>query len=91
MSVIERLLAATPLPPVAGIDDLLAAFDKMFTARKAILAELGAPVALTEAERGQLAEIEQRDAAWQQAFAEALREITQHRLGARRLRAYAAP
>jgi hypothetical protein len=91
MSVIERLLAATPLPPVADIDALLAAFDEMFAARAAILAELGAPVAVTEAERGQLAEIEQRNAAWQQAFSEALAEITQHRLGAHRLRGYAAP
>jgi hypothetical protein len=91
VSVIERLLAATPLPPLGGIDVLLAAFDEMFAARKAILAELGSPVAVTEAERGQLAEIRQRDAAWQEAFAETLREITQHRLGAHRLRAYAAP
>jgi hypothetical protein len=89
MSVVERLLAATPLPPVGGLDILLATFEQMFEARRAILGELGCPVALTDAERGQLAEIEQRDAAWQQAFSEALAEIGQLRLGAHQLRAYA--
>jgi hypothetical protein len=91
MSVIARLLAVTPLPPVAGLDVLLATFEQMFEARKAILGEVTGPVPLTDAERDQLAEIEQRDAAWQQAFADALAKIKQLRLGAHQLRAYAGP
>ena len=41
--------------------------------------------------RDQVAEIHLRDAAWQQAFTEARRKITDQRLGVHRLRAYAMP
>lgn len=91
MTVIARLLAATPLPPVADIDGLLAAFEQMFAARSAILAEVVRPHMLTDLERDQVAEIHLRDAAWQQAFTEARRKITDQRLGVHRLRAYAMP
>jgi hypothetical protein len=87
--LLTQLIDATP-PPPAGleVDDLLAAFEAIIARRAAILDQLAPPLALGEADRALVAEIERRDAAWQAALTAALELVGGQRHGSDQLRAY---
>jgi hypothetical protein len=85
-----RLLDRTPLPtPGADADQLLAAFEGIATERAAVTAEIAPPLALADADRPLLVELERRQQAWLEALAAAQRTIGTQRCGASQLRAYA--
>ena len=88
--LLTQLIDATP-PPPAGleVDDLLAAFEAIIARRAAILDQLAPPLALADADRALVAEIERRDAAWQAALTTALELVGSQRHGTDQLRAYA--
>ena len=88
--LITRLLDATP----ASVDDLeidplIATFQAILAARDAILAEVEAPITLSDADRPLLVELERRQAVWHDALAAALRRVGEQRCGAAQIRAYA--
>lgn len=88
--ILARLLELTPEPPVgAEIDQLLAAFDAIATARAVIIDVLVPPIALAAADRPLLLELERREALWQDTLAAARRTVGGQRCGAGQLRAYA--
>lgn len=90
--LVTRLLDVTPMPtPTDDVDRLLAAFDAVVAERAAILAEVAAPITLSEIDRPLLAELERRQNFWQDALAAALRRVGEQRCGATQLRAYAGP
>lgn len=90
--LLERLLAATPHPPLScDIDELLAALATLLPARQLILDELGDQRRVSNDEERSLArEIAGRDAAWQSALAHARDGLGVARMGARQLRQYSA-
>jgi len=89
MSVLDELLAATPLPPTG--DALLPAFAEMRAARQQILDRQTAPIPLvTPDDHTTAALIFERHAAWSTALATAMDEIRETRLNARKLRGYRA-
>lgn len=89
MSVLDELLAATPLPP--GGDALLPAFAEMRAARQQILDRQTAPIPLvTPEERATAALILERHAAWSTALAAAMDQLRETRVNARKLRGYRA-
>ena len=90
--LVSRLLDVTPAPtPGAVADELLARFDVMVAERGAVLAEITAPITLSDADRPLLIELERRQKIWQDALAEALRQVGEQRCGNAQLRAYAGP
>jgi hypothetical protein len=90
--LVSRLLDVTPMPtPTDDIDRLLAAFDTVVAERAAILAEVAAPITLSEIDRPLLIELERRQNFWQDALAAALRRVGEQRCAATQLRAYAGP
>lgn len=89
-SVLLQLLEVTPPPPAAGeIDDLLTAFESIIARRAELIERLAPPLALAAEDRPLVAELEQRDAAWQAALTSALETVGRQRHGADQLRAYA--
>jgi hypothetical protein len=90
--LVSRLLDVTPMPtPTDDVDRLLAAFDTVVAERAAILAEVAAPITLSEIDRPLLIELERRQNFWQDALAAALRRVGEQRCAATQLRAYAGP
>ncbi len=88
--MIRALLEATPLPPEGGdIDALLYAFDMVRTARQAILDALTGPFVVSDEDRALADALVARDAAWTEALARGMADVSQHRLGAKQLRRYA--
>jgi hypothetical protein len=88
--LVTRLLDATPEPPPgAGFDELFPVFEAVIARRAAILAQVTAPITLSEPDRPLLVELHRRQDAWQDALATALRRIGEQRCGAAQLRAYA--
>jgi len=88
--ILVQLLDATPVPtPGVGIEPLVESAERIAAARAQILAQIVAPLSLAEADRPLLLELEQRDAAWQDALSSAQRTIGHQRCGAAQLRAYA--
>lgn len=89
--LLTRLLEATPSPPAADtdIDQLLATFDAMLAQRAAILAEVEPPLALGDADRPLLDELDRLQRSWQDVLGEAMRRVGGQRCGAGQLRAYA--
>lgn len=90
--LVTRLLDATPAA-VAELEPepLLAAFQAILAARDAILAEVEAPITLSDTDRPLLVELERRQALWHDALAAALRRVGEQRCGASQVRAYAGP
>ena len=88
MTLLEKLLAATPMPPeTADAEELVAAFDAMFANRETILA-----AAKPETDDPSLrAELAARDAAWQQALSNARDAIGASRIAAGKARRYVKP
>lgn len=89
--LVTRLLDVTPLPEDAEAPELLAAFEAILADRAAILAEVRAPLTLSDTDRPLLFELERRQTVWQEALAAALRKVGEQRCGAARVRAYAGP
>ena len=88
--ILAQLLDATPLPtPGREIEPLLATFDGILAARDAILTTIIPPLVVADADRPLLAELERREALWQDALRDARLQVGQQRCGASRLRAYA--
>jgi hypothetical protein len=84
---IDRLLAATPYPPAtAEVAALLAAADQVSTARARVLAAVQPSIA----DAHKLAELEQRQQAWQAALTAARQQLARQQVGVRGLRAYAS-
>ena len=87
MSVLDELLAATPLPPTG--DALLPAFAEMRAARQQILDRQTAPIPLvTPEDHATAALILERHTAWSDALATAMEQIRDTRVNARKLRGY---
>jgi hypothetical protein len=90
--ILVRLLELTPEPqPDLDAERLLIEFETVVAARAPVLAKLVPPIALTDAERVLLVELERRQLLWQDALAEALRIVGEQRCGTSHLRAYAQP
>jgi hypothetical protein len=88
MTVLERLLAATPLPPTeCEIEELIAKFTAMHEARQRIIEELG-PVT-GPIDPALKAELVDRHARWQAALEAATRLVHAQRRGIRQMRSYA--
>lgn len=88
--ILARLIDATPLPtPGCDIEPLLATLDGILAARAAILALIVPPLAVADADRPLLAELERREALWQDALRDAQHRVGHQRCGASQLRAYA--
>ncbi len=89
-ALLDRLLAATPPPPEgADLDHLLELAAAMVRERESLLATT--PLAVqTFAESEQLAELEARQNAWNAILAAAHQRLVVQRLGATKVRAYAA-
>lgn len=89
MSVLDELLAATPLPPTG--DALLPAFAEMRAARQQILDRQTAPIpVVTPEDHANAALILERHAAWSAALATAMDQLRETRVNARKLRGYRA-
>jgi hypothetical protein len=90
-TLLSRLLAATPAPPTSDdLDGLLAMATSMMHEREAILvAAAGLPIT-TAAESQQLSELQTRQRAWDKILDTARERLSQQRLGATKMRAYAA-
>jgi len=90
--LLERLLAATPHPPLScDIDELLAALATLLPARQLILDELGDQRRVgSDEERALAREIAGRDAAGQSAPTHAADGLGVAPMGARQLRQYGA-
>ena len=90
--VLAQLLELTPEPRSdLDAERMLVAFETIVTERARVLTQLVPPIALTEADRPILVELERRQALWQDALAEALRIVGEQRCGTSHLRAYAQP
>jgi hypothetical protein len=88
--ILVRLLDATPLPtPGSDIAQLLASFEEILTERDAVLALIAPPLRVADADLPLLVELEQHQAAWQEALAAAQHAIGDQRCGPSQLRAYA--
>lgn len=84
--VVHALLAVTPLPPAGELDELLAALATMLAARRALL-DAATPCT---PDLAVLAELHAREAAWQRALVAARDRLQAQRIGAAKVRAYAA-
>lgn len=90
--ILARLIELTP-EPQADLDAerMLTVFDAIVAERARVLATLVPPIALTDADRPLLVELERRSALWQDALAAALRTVGEQRCATSQLRAYAQP
>lgn len=88
---LDDLLAATPAPPAeADAEELLAAFEAMFAARKALIEKLSGTIAVVSPEDVAAASLlNERQAEWSEALARAQRQVAQARIGAKKLKGYA--
>jgi hypothetical protein len=93
-TALRHLLAATPDPRGAeslSCNTLLDSFARMLDARAEILADVVLPVGVLSADdRAILAELERRNAAWQQLAERARDALPSPRAAAAQLRAYAS-
>jgi hypothetical protein len=95
--ILVHLLELTPEPPQTGdigpadAERLLAVFEVILAARADVIASIVPPLALTDADRPLLAELEHRQLLWQEALAHALRTVGEQRCANSHLRAYAQP
>jgi hypothetical protein len=88
--ILAQLLALTPEPGTeTDAEQLLLAFEAIIAARAQVLAQIVPPLVLAEADRGMLAEIERRQALWQDILGAALHLVGHQRHGTSQLRAYA--
>jgi hypothetical protein len=88
--ILAQLLELTPEPAIdADAELLLEQFENVIARRAEVIAQIVPPLALTEADRPLLAELERRQARWQETLAEALRLVGEQRCGTEHLRAYA--
>lgn len=86
--ILQRLLDATPMPPVThDVDELLAAFERISADRQHILD--GLVERPPEIDRELVRELERRHEAWIAAIRDAQKQIGEHRVGVQQLRAYA--
>jgi hypothetical protein len=91
-SVLGRLLAATPLPPITeDADELIETYLAMEDARRAILAELSPdPRKVTGAvDRAFVLELLARQEAWRDAIVGVQGRLRAQQRGVRQLRSYA--
>lgn len=90
--ILAQLLELTPEPrPELDAERMLIAFEIIVAERARVLAQIVPPIALTDADRPLLVELERRQSLWQDALAEALRTVGEQRCGTSQLRAYAQP
>lgn len=90
--LVTRLLEATPAQvDEVEVEPLLAAFQAVLAARDAILAEVDAPITLSDTDRPLLVELERRQSLWHEALAAGLRRVGEQRCAAAQVRAYAGP
>ena len=82
------LLAATPEPPAADVDDLLEAFARMIDARQALIDLPCTPLAVGPGDRALIDELARRDAGRQRALDQAHRKLGAQRVAATKARAY---
>jgi hypothetical protein len=88
--ILARLLELTPEPPPdVAVEQLLAVFDGIMTARAAIIDALAPPIRVAADDRPLLVELERRQVLWQDALCAAQRIVGGQRCGAEQLRAYA--
>lgn len=88
--VLREVVALTALPPeTSDVDELLAAFNAMYAARRTLTSSLTVPLEDTEETRALVCEIASRDAAWGRALSSALATVGAARQNAGRLRSYA--
>jgi hypothetical protein len=88
--IVAQLLALTPEPAAdADAEHLLVEFEAIIAARAQVLAQIVPPLVLADGDRGVLAELERRQALWQDILGEALRLVGRQRHGTSQLRAYA--
>lgn len=88
--ILEQLLALTPEPAQDTTAELLLeAFENVIARRAEVIAQIVPPLALSEVDRPLLAELERRQALWQEVLAQALRTVGEQRCGTNHLRAYA--
>jgi hypothetical protein len=91
MSLLARLLEATPPPPDdADLEHLLEAAGAIAAARESLLAGVTARPVISAEEVGQLAELESRQRAWEAVLQAARLHLVGARRGAGQVRAYAA-
>ena len=90
-TLLSRLIEATPLPPETDdVEELLAAFERMYAARLPLLsAATDTALCPTAETRTLLHELVAREAAWQRALAIARDSVGAARFNAHRLRGYA--
>jgi hypothetical protein len=91
-SVLGRLLAATPLPPITeDADELIETYLKMEEGRRAILAELPADPSLVREsiDRPIVLELLARQEAWRTAISGVQLKLRGQQLAVRQLRSYA--
>jgi hypothetical protein len=91
-SVLARLLAATPLPPLTDdTDELIERYLHMEDERKTILAELSPdPARVTgSVDRALVLELLARQEAWRDAIVGAQDRLRVQQVGVRQLRSYA--
>jgi hypothetical protein len=88
--VLRELVALTPMPPEAlDADEIIAAFEAMFSARQDVLVTLSGKLADTDENRRLVGELATRDAAWELALRTARDAVGVARQGTSRLRSYA--
>ena len=87
--LLERLLEATPHPPEGlDADALIAAFQQMHAARKAIMDGMQG-LLLDAFDREGVRELGARQQAWHDALAASMERVREQRIGAAKLRKYA--
>lgn len=88
--LLTLLIEATPLPAMDfDVEELLVLFEDIMTKRAELIAQISAPLTLSEIDRPLLAELERRQNLWQDVLATALRTVGERRCGASHLRSYA--
>ncbi len=90
--LLSRLLELTPPPPAAhalATEQLIAVFEAILEQRAEVIAQIAAPVTLTDDDREIWGVIERRQHAWQATLAAALQAVAAQRSGTRHLRSYA--
>lgn len=89
-AILVQLIALTPLPPPdAAPELLLATFEAILEHRAALVANVVPPLAIDDADREMLRELEHRHEIWHDALAKAQRHVLESRHANHQLRAYA--
>lgn len=89
-AILVQLIALTPLPPPdAAPELLLATFEAILEHRAALVANVVPPLAIDDADREMLRELEHRHEVWHDALAKAQRHVLESRHANQQLRAYA--